>query len=56
LSGDPHIATGTTPGLGIIAVQRSGSSGELKAILRISNVDDQGVDRADAHAVRVRAK
>ncbi|MGH8434677.1 MAG: hypothetical protein ACRERX_09345 [Pseudomonas sp.] len=56
LSGDPHIATGTTPGLGVINVNREGSGGELVAVLRISNVDAQGVERADAHAVRVRQK
>jgi len=56
LSGDPHIATGNSPGLGVIGVSRDGSSGELLAVLRVSNVDDLGIDRADAHAVRVRIK
>ena len=56
LSGDPHIATGSTPGLGIIAVDRNGESGQLAAILRISNIDASGVERADAHAVRVRLR
>ena len=31
-------------------------TGRLAAILRISNVDAGGVDRADAHAVRVRPR
>jgi hypothetical protein len=56
LSGDPHIATGSTPGLGIIEVGRRGETGSLVAILRISNVDGNGVDRADPHAVRVRPR
>jgi DNA-binding beta-propeller fold protein YncE len=56
LSGDPHIATGSTPGLGIIQVDRNGESGRLAAILRISNTDAAGVERADAHAVRVRPR
>jgi hypothetical protein len=56
LSGDPHIATGSTPGLGIIEVDREGRGGRLAAILRITNVDAAGVERADAHAVRVRLK
>jgi DNA-binding beta-propeller fold protein YncE len=56
LSGDPHIATGTTPGLGIIQVDRNGSTGRLAALLRISNIDATGVERADAHAVRVRPR
>jgi DNA-binding beta-propeller fold protein YncE len=54
LSGDPHIATGVSPGLGIIEVDGGGASGRLGAILPITNIDAQGVDRADAHALRVR--
>jgi hypothetical protein len=56
LSGDPHIATGNTPGLGVIDVRNGGRDGELAAVLRITNVDAAGVERADAHAVRVRRK
>jgi hypothetical protein len=56
LSGDPHIATGNSPGMGIILIDRDGESGRLAAILRISNRDDAGVERADAHALRVRLK
>ena len=56
LSGDPHIATGSTPGLGIIEVGRRGETGSMVAVLRISNVDANGVDRADPHAVRVRPR
>jgi hypothetical protein len=54
LSGDPHIATGVTPGLGIIAVEAGGRRGRMIGLLPIANIDAQGVDRADAHAVRVR--
>ncbi|MGQ0766921.1 MAG: hypothetical protein ACT4OZ_14830 [Gemmatimonadota bacterium] len=54
LSGDPHIATGKTPGLGIIRLTEGGRSGSLTSIIRVTNVDDAGVERADAHAVRVR--
>ena len=56
LSGDPHIATGATPGLGVITLRGGGSGGALTAIARITNVDPQGVERADAHAVRVRRR
>lgn len=56
LSGDPHIATGSTPGLGIIEVGRRGETGSLVAILRVTNVDASGVERADPHAVRVRPR
>jgi hypothetical protein len=56
LSGDPHVATGSTPGLGVITVGADGQSGSLTAIIRVTNVDDQGVEKADPHAVRVRRK
>ncbi|HXV85277.1 MAG TPA: hypothetical protein VD793_01190, partial [Gemmatimonadales bacterium] len=56
LSGDPHVATGTTPGLGIIEVAADGQAGALRAILRVSNVDSTGVEKADPHAVRVRRR
>jgi hypothetical protein len=54
LSGDPHVSTGTTPGLMVLRLRRGGATGEVAALLRISNVDAGGVERADPHAVRVR--
>jgi hypothetical protein len=54
LSGDPHNATGATPGLGIIEVAEGGRSGRLRAILRLTNVGPDGVERADPHGLRVR--
>jgi hypothetical protein len=56
LSGDPHVATGGTPGLGVVQLTAGGKSGELTRVVRISNVDAEGVERADAHAIRVRFK
>jgi hypothetical protein len=56
LSGDPHASTGTTPGLGIIRLGAAGSTGALTAVVRISNIGPDGVERADAHGVRVRLK
>jgi hypothetical protein len=56
LSGSPHAAVGTTPGLGVIQVKRGGRSGELKSVVRIRNVDATGVERADAHGIRVRLR
>lgn len=53
LSGDPHNATGSTPGLGIIELSDGGRGGRLAAIVRIENIHE-GVDRADPHAVAVR--
>jgi DNA-binding beta-propeller fold protein YncE len=55
LSGDPHASTGSTPGLCVIKVSRSGRSGRIESIQPISNVDATGVDRADPHALRVRS-
>lgn len=53
LSGDPHNATGTTPGLGIIDLDDGGRTGRLAAIVRITN-EQNGVELADPHAVAVR--
>lgn len=54
LSGDPHNARGATPGLGIIAVTEDGRGGELKGIVRFTNVGTDGTERADPHGLRVR--
>ena len=56
LSGDPHVSTGTTPGLGIIDVREAGRRGELVAIVPISNKDGAGVERADPHGLAVRLR
>jgi DNA-binding beta-propeller fold protein YncE len=54
LSGDPHVSTGSTPGLGVLRLRRNGRTGELVAVHRITNPDAAGVERADPHGVRVR--
>ena len=46
-------AVGSTPGLGIVRVEAGGARGVLQAVASITHVVD-GVERADAHAVRVR--
>ena len=56
LSGDPHASTGSTPGLGVIQVLRNGVSGVLKTVVPIHNIDAGGIERADAHGIRVRLK
>ena len=56
LSGDPHVSTGSTPGVGVIEVKHGGRSGRLVEIARIANVDVGGVDRADPHGLRVRER
>lgn len=54
LTGDPHVSTGSTPGVGVIRVEQGGRTGQLQAVARISNVDAAGVDRADPHALAIR--
>ncbi len=54
LSGDPHNATGATPGLGVIEVQDGGRNGRLTAIVPFTNIGADGVERADPHGLRVR--
>jgi hypothetical protein len=54
LSGDPHNATGSTPGLGVIEVNGSGRRGSLAAIVPLTNAMQQPGQAADAHGLRVR--
>ena len=54
LSGDPHVATGSTPGLGVIRLAKGGKSGSLKSVVPVSNIDSTGVERADPHGIRIR--
>jgi hypothetical protein len=54
LSGDPHVSTGATPGIGVVQVQQGGARGFLKTVVPISNRDASGIERADAHGIRVR--
>lgn len=54
LSGDPHVSTGSTPGLGVVQVQAGGARGFLKTVVPISNRDAAGIERADPHGIRVR--
>ncbi len=56
LSGDPHNATGSTPGLGIIQVTQGGRSGSLMAVVPMTNAMQQGTQRPDAHGLRVRRR
>ena len=56
LTADPHVSTGSTPGVGVIKVLESGRGGVLEARAGVSNVDAAGVERADVHAMAVRIK
>ena len=54
LSGDPHNATGSTPGLGVIDVRIGGRRGELAAIVPLTNAMQQPGQAPDPHGLRVR--
>jgi hypothetical protein len=56
LSGDPHSSTGTTPGLLVMKLKSGGTDVKIEGIVRISNRDAGGVERADGHGIRVRLK
>ena len=56
LSGDPHVSTGAAPGMMVIQVTAGGRRGEVKGIVRISNLDAAQVERGDAHGIRVRVR
>lgn len=49
-----HASAGTTPGLGVFRVTKNGAAGKLMAVVPISNIDAQGIERGDAHGVAVR--
>ena len=54
LTADPHVSTGSTPGVGILKVIESGRNAVFEAVAPASNVDAAGVERADVHALAVR--
>jgi hypothetical protein len=56
LTADPHVSTGTTPGIGVLKVLAGGRSAQFEAIARISNIDTTGTERADVHASTVRVR
>lgn len=49
-----HSAFGSTPGVGVIEVGEGGKTGRMTGVARISNMANDGVERADPHAIRVR--
>lgn len=56
LTADPHVSTGSTPGVGILKVTEGGRNAVFEAVAPASNVDAAGVERADVHAMTVRRK
>jgi hypothetical protein len=55
LSADPHVSTGSTPGIGVLRLGDGGRGGQLQRIVRISNLDAGGVERSDPHGIAVRS-
>lgn len=54
LTADPHVSTGSTPGVGVIKVTQRGRNGRFEAIAPVSNLDTNNVERADVHAITLR--
>src|SRR5262245_37151071 len=54
LSGDPHNARGSTPGLGVIELSGNGRHGRLAAVVPLTNALQQPGQAPDAHGLRVR--
>jgi hypothetical protein len=56
LTADPHVSTGTDPGVGVLKVLAAGENASFEAVAPISNIDSAGVQRADPHALSLRRK
>jgi DNA-binding beta-propeller fold protein YncE len=56
LTADPHVSTGSTPGVGVLKIIQSGRDGVFESVAPVSNVDAMGVERADVHAMTLRIK
>jgi DNA-binding beta-propeller fold protein YncE len=54
LTADPHVSTGSTPGVGIVKVTQDGRNGVFEAVAPVANVDPAGIERADVHAMTLR--
>ncbi len=54
LTADPHVSTGSTPGVGVIKVTEGGRGGLFEAVAPVTNVDSSGLERADVHALTIR--
>jgi DNA-binding beta-propeller fold protein YncE len=54
LTADPHVSTGSTPGVGVLKVLEGGRNGVFEAVAPVSNIDAGGVERADVHAMTLR--
>ena len=55
LTADPHVSTGSTPGVGVVKITENGRSGRVEGVARVSNLDGT-IERADVHAMTIRVK
>ncbi|GLI69481.1 hypothetical protein VaNZ11_014114 [Volvox africanus] len=53
LSADPHVSTGSSPGLGVLVVKNYGRTARLASISSITNIVN-GTNRADPHGLDLR--
>jgi DNA-binding beta-propeller fold protein YncE len=56
LTADPHVSTGSTPGVGILKILQGGREAAFEAVAPVSNIDAGGVERADVHAMTIRRR
>lgn len=56
LTADPHVSTGSTPGVGVLKVTEAGRNARFESVASVTNTDAMGVERADVHAMTVRIK
>jgi DNA-binding beta-propeller fold protein YncE len=54
LTADPHVSTGSTPGVGVIKVTAGGRDGRFYGLAAATNLDATGIERADIHAMTIR--
>jgi YVTN family beta-propeller protein len=54
LTADPHVSTGSTPGVGVLKVLESGRNARFESVAPVTNIDAGGVERADIHALTIR--
>jgi DNA-binding beta-propeller fold protein YncE len=54
LTADPHVSTGSTPGVGVLKVLEDGRDASFESVAPVSDVDPAGVERADVHAMTLR--
>jgi hypothetical protein len=56
LTADPHVSTGSTPGVGVVKVLAGGRDGLFESIAPMTNRDSSGVEHADPHGLALRVR